>query len=107
MWNTGEDLTADCLNDLHSSNNELCRLFGCDGILAYDDNSFRFRITEDPKFQLAFDGNSHFGGFILLNVGLFSQAGFCCASSTDFIEIRNVSAEKLLQLVAIIHKHLG
>ena len=107
MWNTDEDPAADCLNDLHSSNNELCQIFAEDDFRAYNDNSFRFKTTENPEFQLTLDCLSGFTDLALLEVSFFTQNGYSSRSRPGHIEIMNVTARKLMQLAAAVRQHVS
>ncbi len=106
-WKMGEFVSADCLNDLHSSNNELCQVFGEDDFRAYNDNSFHFKTTRDPDYQLPQNEQVEFSGHVLLEVSIFSQDGYYSRSSPGHVEIFNVTAQKLMQLFAVIHQHVS
>lgn len=106
LWKTGDDPIADCLNDLHSSNNALSELFGDEGFQAYNDNRFRFKITENPEYQTHIVVHSEYTYRMLLDVSFFLQNNFKCNLSSDSVEITDVTAQKLMQLAVAIHQQV-
>lgn len=106
-WTKGEILSADCLNDLHSSNNALSKILGEDEFLAYEDNTFRFKITENSEYELPQDSRFGFSGQVLINVSFFSQNSYCSRSFPEHFEIDSVTALQLMQLGTRIYQNVS
>lgn len=106
-WTKGEILSADCYNDLHSSNNALSKILREDEFLAYEDNTFRFKITENSEYELPQDSRFCFSGHVLIDVSFFSHNSYRSRSYPEHLEINSVTARQLMQLVTRIYQNVS
>ena len=106
LWKTDNSPVADCLNDLHSSNNALSDLYRDQGFQAYNDNRFRFKVTERPVYQQDIDEHSEYSRRTLLDINYFALNNFEVSLGPDYVEISDVTAQKLMQLAMEIHQQV-
>lgn len=105
LWSTGEeDLSADCLNDLHSFNRELQKKIGIAGFKPYQNNTLQFPITDDADFKMKFAGASYSVGSVLVDVDFFRRHEYRLKIDRDIIEVQQLTAEKLLKIVSEIRQ---
>ncbi len=104
IWSTGEELSADCLNDLHSFGSDWQEKVGIVGFKPYENNTLRFRITTNPDFKIKPTDNSRTMSNVLMDVGFFEQRDYCLKIDTAIIEIQQLTATKLLKIVLELHQ---
>ncbi len=104
-WSEGEDLSADCLNDLYKFCAELKKI-DLLNFKPYESNMLRFRTTEDPDFTLVAGETPQTVGGILLDSEFLYQIGGR-ELDDNFIEIEHLTARKLLDIVLEIHRRVS
>lgn len=101
MWSQEGELTADCLNDLHSFDKELLKTHG---FRPYHNNNLPLRTTADPQYSVDRDSGNTTFEVILVDVGFFRQCGFCIHEQDEFIVLKNLTAERLLEIASEVHR---
>ena len=105
LWSTGEEnLSADCLNDLHSFNKKLQEKIGIAGFKPYENNTLRFLITSDADFKTKLTSDSHLVDSILVDIEFFRRHEYRLKIDKDIVEIQQITAEMLLKIVSEIHQ---
>ncbi len=102
MWPQEGDLTADCLNDLHSFDKTLLKAHN---FRPYSNNNLPLLTTSNPNFSVASNSSkSTTFKVILVDVSFFRQRGFCIHEEGEFIVLKNLTAEKLLEIASELHR---
>ena len=104
LWNTADDLYADCLADLHSKSKRLIQRLGHEAIRPYSGNTLRFRVAEEQDLSNRVAEYSDGIVYVYVPLKCFKSIKLSVEVSNGLVEIPNVTAKKLVDIALLIHE---